>query len=87
MTIEKINLLLKKGGITYHQVDLRDHLHLRDKCYLDFLKYPEKYWRFIGDTNRIRYTQYLQLFRKYKFKIIESKFNKIQISKKIKQFR
>lgn len=78
LTIEKINLLLKKGGITYHQVDLRDHLHIRDKCYLDFLKYPEKYWRFIGDTNRIRYSQYLKIFKKFNFDLLEINSRKLK---------
>jgi len=78
LTIEKINLLLKKGGITYHQVDLKDHVHIRDKCYLDFLKYPEKYWRFIGDTNRIRYSQYLKIFKKFNFDLLEINSRKLK---------
>ncbi|MFX0074541.1 MAG: hypothetical protein ACFE96_03810 [Candidatus Hermodarchaeota archaeon] len=78
LNIEKINLLLKRGGFTYHRVDLRDHLHLRDKYYLDFLKYPEKYWRFIGDTNRIRYLQYLKIFKKFNFDLLEINNRKLK---------
>ena len=35
--IKRINILLKKGGYTFHHIDLKDHYHTSDKCYLNFL--------------------------------------------------
>ncbi len=76
LVIINIYKLLKKEGYSYHYIDLRDHFHIRDKCYLNFLKYPSRYWNFIGDTNRMRFSQYIKLFNKYDFKILELKCNK-----------
>lgn len=87
MAFNKIYQLLKRGGYSSHKVDLRDHFHIRDKCYLEFLKYPEKYWRFIGDTNRVRYSQYIKLFRKYKFEILDVKLQKIGPMLKIDEMK
>jgi len=88
-TIKKISLLLKKGGYTIHQVDLNDHLHLNDKSYLDFLKYPHRFYKYFGDiTNRKRFSQYINYFNVYHLKILDiinikkvgpiSKINKIK---------
>lgn len=71
LAIKKIFMLLKKECYTSHSIDLRDHFHIRNKCYLTFLNYSNRFWRFIGDTNRIRYPHYIKIFKKYKFKILE----------------
>ncbi|MBD3196712.1 MAG: methyltransferase domain-containing protein [Candidatus Lokiarchaeota archaeon] len=70
-TIAMISYLLKPKGIFYSSVDLRDHFHIRDKCFLDFLKYPHNFWNLIGHTNRERFNTFNLLFKKYKFNIIE----------------
>jgi len=70
-TIAMISYLLKPKGLLYSSVDLRDHFHIRDKCFLDFLKYPNKFWSLIGHTNRERFNTFNLLFKKYKFNIID----------------
>lgn len=87
LTIKRIYQLLKRGGFSSHKVDLRDHFHIRDKCYLDFLKYPNKYWKFIGDTNRVRFSQYIKLFREYNFKILNVKLQKMGPILKIEEIK
>lgn len=69
--IKMMKFLLKDSGLSIHHIDLRDHLHLLDKCFLDFLKFSPRFWKYFGDlTNRMRYSQYIFLFKKYKFDII-----------------
>jgi len=79
LAIKKISMLLKQGGYTFHHVDLKDHYHTNDKCYLNFLKYSERIWNFIGNTNRIRYSEYISLFGKNKFEILEIEQHKTKI--------
>jgi len=70
--IQKNNLFLKEGGYTIHQVDLRDHLHFNDNCYLDFLKYRCRFWKFFGEmTNRARFSQYINYFNNYNLEILD----------------
>lgn len=85
--LKRVLQLLKRGGFSYHKIDLRDHFHIRDKCYLDFLKYNEKYWKFIGDTNRVRYSQYIELFKKYNFEILNVKLQKMGPLSKIEKMQ
>ena len=83
LAIKKISMLLKKGGYTIHQVDLRDHFYIREKCYLNFLRYSPKFWKFFGDTNRCRISEYINLFEKYNFEIIAIKSKKIRNTSKL----
>lgn len=87
LTIKKISILLKQGGYTFHHVDLKDHYHTIDKCYLNFLKYSDRIWNFIGNTNRIRYSDYIFLFNKYKFKILEIDQHKTKSLLKINEIK
>jgi SAM-dependent methyltransferase len=64
--IREIARLLRPGGVTSHQIDLRDH---RDFKYpLEFLRYGERTWKLMssnrGDqlTNRWRLSDYLECF-------------------------
>ncbi|MBD3215548.1 MAG: methyltransferase domain-containing protein [Candidatus Lokiarchaeota archaeon] len=69
ITIGMMSYLIKNGGYIYSSVDLRDHFHIRDHCYLDFLKYPEYFWKLIGHTNRVRFNQYVNYIKKFNLKI------------------
>jgi SAM-dependent methyltransferase len=79
-SIAMVNLLLKPKAFFYSSVDLRDHFHIRDQCYLDFLKYSKNFWKLIGHTNRERFNKYINLFEKYHMKIC--KIEKKQIGPK-----
>lgn len=86
--IETISVLLRKGGYTLHQIDLRDHLHLNDGCYLDFLKYSPRFWKNFGDiTNRHRYSKYIELFKKYNLEILHLKHTRIGPLSKINKIK
>lgn len=86
--IETISLLLRKGGYTIHQIDLRDHLHLNDGCYLDFLKFSSRFWKFFGDiTNRHRYSKYIELFKEYNLEILHLKHTRIGPLSKINKMK
>ena len=86
--IETISLLLRKGGYTIHQIDLRDHLHLNDGCYLDFLKFSSRFWKYFGDiTNRHRYSKYIELFKKYNLEILHLKHTRIGPLSKINKIK
>ncbi len=87
LAIKKVSLLLKKDGYTFHYIDLKDHFHVMDKCYLNFLKYSRTLWNFIGDTNRLRYPDYILLFTKHKFEILEIEQNKTNALSKIKKIK
>ena len=87
LTIKKISMLLKQGGYTFHHIDLKDHYHTNDKCYLNFLKYSDRIWNFIGNTNRIRYSEFITLFGKNKFDILEIEQHKTKSILKIKEIK
>ncbi len=86
--IKNISMLLKKGGYTIHQIDLRDHLYLEEKFHLDFLKYSPRFWKCFGHiTNRFRYSYYINLFKKYDLEIIHLKHTKTGPLSKIKKIK
>lgn len=70
-TIQECRRILKPGGICSHQVDLRDHLGGG----LNNLLFREKVWEseFFAKsgfyTNRIRYSQMLDLFKRGGFQV------------------
>jgi SAM-dependent methyltransferase len=75
-TIEHIFMVLKPGGITAHQIDLREHD--RSKEPLEFLKVSPEEWRSrFSDssihmyTNQLRAPDYRQGFERAGFKILE----------------
>ena len=85
--IHKTYMFLKKGGYTMHQVDLRDLYHFKDQSYLNLLNYSNKFWKLMGNTNRYRYSHYIQLFKKYNFQIININLLKTKQLLKIKEMK
>ena len=65
---------LQRGGVTSHQIDLRDHLDF-DRS-LEFLQYPERLWwlatsRLNSKTNRWRASDWCAAFEKNGLKVVE----------------
>lgn len=77
-TMHECHRILKPKGISSHQVDLRDHLGGA----LNNLRFNEKIWEsnFFAKsgfyTNRIRYNQMLDLFKKAGFEIEATRITK-----------
>jgi len=70
--INEISRVTKPGGIGIHEIDLRDHFF--QAAPLRLLQYPNWLWNLMtwnrpGYTNRLRVSDYLDLFRKANFKI------------------
>lgn len=68
--------ILRKNGAAIHFIDLSDHFQHQDKSItkINFLSYPdEKWFKIAGNDfaycNRIRASEYLQIFRKLSFTI------------------
>lgn len=85
-TIKNMRNLLKKNGLMFHQIDLRDHFNLNRQ--FNFYEYSGKEWlnltnRSFFYTNRLRQSDYASLFIKNGFKIIykKTKMSKINIKK------
>ncbi len=66
----ELDLLLSDDAVLIHKVDLRCH-GFRWNHELDFLMFPERLWRglttHIGEPNRKRYPEYLELGARYGF--------------------
>ena len=69
--------ILKKGGIISAKIDYSDHYAHTDKSIsqLKFLKYTGRQWRKYNHKNhyqnRLRHYEYLDIFKKIGFKLIE----------------
>jgi hypothetical protein len=71
--VQELNRITKKGGIGFHQIDLRDHRNFDQP--LEFLTYPK--WMFkqiikitkAHSGNRLRYSEYNAIFEKYGFSV------------------
>jgi len=69
--------LIKPDGIISCFIDLKDHYSESDKKinYYNFLKYPEWLWKLANSKiffqNRLRFPDYMQIFNKVGFEIIE----------------
>ncbi|MFH1590537.1 MAG: class I SAM-dependent methyltransferase [archaeon] len=92
--IQKFHNLLKKDGLMYHSIDLRDHYNFNDPFL--FYKYSDKTWNEylvkegVTYTNRLRYDDYISLFEKHDFKIVEEHITKYPLpstSRLSKKFR
>jgi hypothetical protein len=72
-TLKELHRICKKDGICVHVVDLRDHL----SGSLNHLKIPESLWETTGMNanfiNRLLYPDFIALFKKAGFSIIEIK--------------
>lgn len=72
--IKELNRITKKGGIGFHQIDLRDHRDFSKP--LDFLAYSEYFYsKFLKMTdirygNRMWYSEYIGIFEKQGFSVV-----------------
>jgi SAM-dependent methyltransferase len=83
LNIKKLSQLIRKGGVMYHSIDLRDHYNFNNPFL--FYKYSEKTLdkyltkEGISYANRKRCDEYLYLFKKYGFKILSREVKRFQI--------
>lgn len=86
--IFSLSKIIKPKGLMYHYIDLRDHYNFNNPFL--FYRYPQKIWEKyltregISYTNRLRYCDYLAIFKKYNFKIIRETKKSINIPQYIK---
>ena len=91
--IKNLRRIITKQGLMYHTIDLRDHYNF-NKPFL-FYKYSDKTWNNyftkegVSYTNRLRYNDFIKLFKQNKFKVVfekttKSKMNQNKISDKFK---
>ena len=84
--IKRLGELVHKNGLMYHSIDLRDHYNF-NKPFL-FYKYSNKTWEKyltkegISCTNRIRYNQFIDLFKKNHFEILKEEKIKYHLNSK-----
>jgi len=88
-SINNIFRYLKKGGFMIHEIDLRDHVNLKNPFY--FYKYDNNKWESLTKgsifyTNRLRAIDFMNLFKKNNLKIIELILNKDNLPKKINSY-
>lgn len=85
-TMKELRRILKKNGVCSHEIDLRDHLENS----LNNLRFSQAIWesQWMSKsgfyTNRIRYSQMLDIFKEAKFlpKVVwEKKWHKVPVSK------
>jgi len=83
--ISKLSEIVEEKGLMYHSIDLRDHYNF-DEPFL-FYKYSSITWNKyltkegISFTNRIRYNEYLNMFKITGFKIMNQSIKKFSLSK------
>jgi hypothetical protein len=72
-TLKEMHRISKKGGISSHTIDLRDHL--TDS--LNHLRVPACFWEATAKgrnlTNRLRCSDFVKLFRRAGFKLLRTK--------------
>lgn len=84
--IASMSKILNSGGYMYHNIDLRDHYNF-NKPFL-FYKYEDSTWNKylskegVSYTNRLRYDDFINLFKKYGFEIIYEKVKKQKLNQK-----
>ena len=74
--------LLKKDGVALHFIDLSDHFQHQDTSItkINFLRYSDKEWNRIARnefayTNRLRASNFMEIFSDLSFKILKSELN------------
>lgn len=76
--IKNLSRITKKNSIQSHTIDLKDMINES----LNQLKFSNSFWesslvkKSFFYTNRLRYSDYLFLFKKYNFEIVHEKVNK-----------
>jgi len=90
--IAKLTKVIKRGSLMYHSIDLRDHYNFANPFL--FYKYSKNTWeRYltkegVSYTNRVRYEDFIILFKKYGFKILNENIERFHINEKInKEFQ
>ncbi len=74
LNIKSMAHILKSGGYLYHNIDLRDHYNFNEPFL--FYKYEDPVWQNyltregVSYTNRLRYDDFIRLFRENGFEII-----------------
>jgi len=90
--IAKLSRVIKKDGLMYHSIDLRDHYNFNNPFL--FYKYSKRTWEKyltkegVSYTNRVRYNKFMNLFKKYGFRIITQKIERYNLpsSNKISKY-
>jgi SAM-dependent methyltransferase len=73
LAIKELARITKKGGIGFHQIDLRDHRDYSQP--LEFLTFPDSVFNKIKKMtdawygNRLRYTEYNEIFEQFGFSV------------------
>lgn len=86
--IQRMSEILNRGGMMYHVVDLKDKFHFFGNPFL-FYKYSDYVWdnilteETLTYTNRVRYQDYVDIFKKNGFDLVWEK----TISHDYPQFR
>lgn len=84
--IKKLSKILKNDGLMYHSIDLRDHYNFNNPFL--FYKYSKRTWEKylakegISYTNRVRYNEYIKLFKKHGFKILKEEIERFPFNTK-----
>jgi hypothetical protein len=89
----KLSEIIKNNGLMYHYIDMRDHYNFNNPFL--FYKYSDKIWNKyltkegVSYTNRLRYDDYVHLFKKYEFELLKEEkerfnFERKKIDKKFK---
>ncbi len=74
-SIQKMSSIMRKGGMMFHVVDFKDKWHSMGRPFA-FYRYSDRIWnRYLTDasltyTNRIRYNDYVEIFKKHGFTIL-----------------
>jgi len=81
--IKKLSQIVKKNGLMYHSIDMRDHYNFNSPFL--FYKYSKNTWEKyltklgVSYTNRIRYSEFKKLFEKYGFETIYEELEKFDL--------
>jgi len=84
--IHSMSKSLNDNGYMLHHLDLRDHYNFNNPFL--FYKYEDSVWNKcltkegISYTNRLRYDDFRELFRKYGFEIVQEKVKRQRLTQK-----